>query len=236
MGFAHPRAVGAVPAAPIPGGKKRRFTDPDSPGYRIDEEGPARSLAPLPYPDENALQAWLGAVSGGDAEALEPLYRATSARVFGLVRRICRRVEVAEEVLVDTYAKVWENAARYRSDRGTVLAWIATIARRTAIDRLRQQADRDDATGIESLEAEAAAELTPFQASLESERASEVRRALGELNQGQRRAIEATFFEGLTHAQAAELLGQPLGTVKSRIRSGLLAIRDRLAPGEEGAA
>lgn len=178
----------------------------------------------------------MASVARGDHEALRALFEATRARLFGLALSILGRPDLAEEVVTDAYVRAWRNAVRYEPEKGSVLAWLGTITRRRAIDRLREsRSDLQPWPDHEWNDVSAPAP-TPLQASLADEEIRSLRLALQGLSEDQRRAIEVTFFEGLSHTQAAAFLGHPLGTVKSRIRSGLTAIRHKLEFEEEGAA
>lgn len=174
-------------------------------------------------------------VAEGDEGALRSLYDATSAQVFGSCLSILRDRGAAEEAVVEVFAQVWRQAERYDPSRGSVASWIATLARTRAIDHGRAR-DRQNA-GRSPLDA-AHVDLftdptpTPDEASFQSERAARVHTALESLPAEQRRALEAAFFRGLSHTEVAEWLGLPLGTVKTRIRSGLSALRRALASTE----
>ncbi len=163
-----------------------------------------------------------------DPAALEALYDVTSAVVYGLALRILGKHESAEEVTLDVYTQVWENAAEYSQGRGTVCAWLFTMARSRAIDRLRSTRRRRevamDNLGHERPDRSA----PPEELCLASERGATVRNALSSLPQSQRRAIELAFFEGLTHRDIAERLNLALGTVKTQIRLGILKLRNIL--------
>jgi RNA polymerase sigma-70 factor, ECF subfamily len=163
------------------------------------------------------------------SEALALLYDETSSIVFGLASRILNNPADAEEVLLDTYLQVWSAAATYDSSRGTVLAWLTTMIRNRAIDRLRQAAARrsrelpwdgaqDFPSGLPMAEHVIAC----------TQQRDLVRGAVALLAPEQRQAIELAFFRGMTHVQVAEALGTPLGTVKSRIRIGIQNLRHSL--------
>jgi RNA polymerase sigma-70 factor (ECF subfamily) len=173
----------------------------------------------------------LAAAAGGDEGAFEELYRSTSSRAFGLAVRMVRDRAVAEEVVLDAYAQLWRKARQYDADRGPVIAWILLLVRSRAIDRLRFEALPTRAMlpvdEIESERADAAPD--PEASTLETERAQRVREALATLPREQRVAIEAAFFGGLSHSEVAAALDAPLGTVKTRIRTGLLTLRRLLA-------
>ncbi|WP_436700812.1 ECF RNA polymerase sigma factor SigK [Nocardioides sp. BYT-33-1] len=164
----------------------------------------------------------------GDTAAFATLYDATAARVHGLVLRVVRDPAQAEEVTQEVFLEVWRQASRYDAARGSALAWLMTITHRKAVDRVRsaEAAGRRDATyeqanrGIEhDVTAEAA------HASLEAHR---VRAALGQLTDVQREAIELAYFGGYTHTEVAALLDLPVGTAKTRIRDGLIRLRDTI--------
>ena len=165
-------------------------------------------------------------VAAGDEGALRSLYEATGKRLFGLVARIVGH-QAAEETVLDALTQVWRRARRYDATKGTVFPWLATIARNRAIDRLRSRAHRDAQrhTEFEGWEELSDRGPCPRQRSQERESATQVRTALRGLPGEQRQAIEMAFFRGLSHSQVAEHLGAPLGTVKSRIRAGIHAIR-----------
>jgi len=166
-------------------------------------------------------------IANGRQDALAALYDETAPLINGLLLRILERTEDAEEVLLDVYMKAWKNAAGYSEKRGSVQAWLIITARNAAIDRIRQRRAQpqistfDFASGL-NLEA---AEASPETLSAMAQRSARVRRLLYELPPGQRDALLLAFFGGLTHAELAERLGEPLGTVKSRIRLGLLRMR-----------
>jgi RNA polymerase sigma-70 factor (ECF subfamily) len=168
------------------------------------------------------------AVAAGDALALHALYDRAHRVVFTLSMRISGSRETAEELTLDVFHDVWRRARHYDPAGGTVLGWIMNQARSRAIDRLRfehrhKRAD-PHAAGFEPAE-----EAADTHDALESLQRSEMlRRALGELTAVEREAIETAFFSGLTYAEAAVRLQQPLGTVKSRIRSGLHKLRQAL--------
>lgn len=188
-----------------------------------------------PTPTTDPLVPLVTRVAEGDEGALRELYDATSAQVFGLCLALLRDRGAAEEALVEVFAQLWRQAERYDPGRGPVASWIATLARTRSIDlrraRERQNARRAslDLTHFEQLADPAPA---PDEASYISERAARVRCALEALPAEQRRAVEAAFFHGLSHSEVAEALGQPLGTIKTRIRSGLSALRRALATAE----
>ena len=172
-----------------------------------------------------------------DKSALAELYDLSSSTVFGLVLRIVGDRSDAEEVTLDVYMQVWKQAERYDSSRGRVLSWLLTIARSRAIDRLRSKAAKDrgreqplDAAGVAEV---ADASLDPEQSSFEATRKTTVLTALDSLQTDQRQAIELAYFAGMSHSEIADRTGQPLGTVKTRIRVGMLRLRKTLQPLEE---
>lgn len=186
---------------------------------------------------DEVLANLLGQVAAGDQFALGSLYDATSRVVFGLLLRILRDPETAEEVVLDVYTQVWRQSGSYERSRGSPLSWIVTIARSRAIDRLRS--GRIEHRGKEPLESAGEIRETaanPEEASLLSERRQLVRTALDALSPEQREVIELAYYSGLSHSEIALRTGQPLGTVKTRTRLGMIRLRDMLGPVLEGQA
>jgi RNA polymerase sigma-70 factor (ECF subfamily) len=145
----------------------------------------------------------------------------------GLLLRILARPEDAEEVLLDVYMKAWKYAARYSLQRGSVQSWLMIMARNAAIDRIRQKRAQPQTMSFEpeSTAEPASADATPEERTAERERRRKVQIVLSELPPEQREAVELAFFGGLSHAELAERLHQPLGTIKSRIRMALIRLR-----------
>lgn len=172
----------------------------------------------------------------GEQAAMSMLYDRYAAGVLGLALRITREQADAEDVVVDTFAQVWRDAARFQGDRGSVGAWLATIARSRALDLLRSRGRRnklDDAATAEVNVAPAAMGMptpSPMAALLADERSRRVQTALATLPPAQRSALELAYFEGLSQSEIAERLDEPLGTVKTRMRLGLRRLREVLAP------
>ena len=188
--------------------------------------------ARVDLPDD-ALAAAMQAIAGGDGSALSVLYAATRRRVFGLVRHVVADPRLAEEVTLDVYTQVWTRAARYDVSRGGVVGWLLVLARSRAIDALREQRRRS--APWEPLEGALHlpdAQPGPDAALGAGERARSLRQALLRLTEEQRQAIEAAYFAGLSHREVARCLGEPLGTIKTRIRAGLAVLRRELSAGE----
>jgi RNA polymerase sigma-70 factor (ECF subfamily) len=185
----------------------------------------ANSKAPVPEQDWARL---VDSIAAGDQLALHALYERAHRIVFTLIVRITASRETAEELTIDVFHDIWRGASRYDAANGTVLAWIMNQARSRAIDRLRFENRKKRSHGGDGqLEAEAAAD--PHDVLELREQGESLRTALAALTPDEREAIETTFFAGLTHAEAAARLNQPLGTIKTRIRSGLHKLRHALA-------
>ncbi|HKX29048.1 MAG TPA: sigma-70 family RNA polymerase sigma factor [Blastocatellia bacterium] len=170
-------------------------------------------------------------IAEGDQNALATLYDTTNRLVFGLILRVLSDTSIAEEVLLDVYTQVWRQASNYDTQRGTPLAWLTTIARSRAIDRLRsgwQDQQRKDP--IETLGDTAANAASPEEMTVASERQRFVRAALESLSPEQREVIELAYYSGLSHSEIAAKLNQPLGTVKTRTRLGMMKLREALTP------
>ncbi len=174
------------------------------------------------------------AVAAGEQLALHALYERAYRMVFTLAVRITRSRETAEEVTLDVFHDVWRRAGDYHPSNGTVLGWIMNQARSRAIDRIRFEHRRkrfDPAAHelLEELESPDPRELLEIRRKAEA-----VKAALVVLTADERQSIEASFFSGLTHAEVASRLDEPLGTIKTRIRSGLKKLRKALE--QEGQA
>jgi RNA polymerase sigma-70 factor (ECF subfamily) len=170
-------------------------------------------------------------VAAGDQAALATLYDTTNRLVYGLILRVLGDVSSAEEVLLDVYTQVWRQAASYDAGRGTPLAWLTTIARSRAIDRLRSGwQDQQRKESLETLGDAPADAANPEETTVASERQRLVRAALETLSPEQREVIELAYYSGLSHSEIAEKLNQPLGTVKTRTRLGMMKLREALAP------
>ena len=189
----------------------------------------AEAKAPVP---EQEWVTLVQSIAEGDQLALHALYERAHRPVFTLVMRITANRETAEELTVDVFHEVWRRAGRYDAANGTVLGWIMNQARSRAIDRLRfESRKKRSISGDEQSPAEAAAD--PHALLVLRDQAQSLRAALQTLMPDERLAIETTFFAGLTHTEAAARLKQPLGTIKTRIRSGLHKLRKALT-GEAG--
>jgi RNA polymerase sigma-70 factor (ECF subfamily) len=177
--------------------------------------------------------ALLGQVAKGDRRSFGELYDRFCGVVFSTALRVLNNTEAAEDVSQEVFLQIWEKAPLYDASRGKPLTWAVTLTRNKAIDRLRATQRRgrlkDDlereAEGIEQFD-----DRNSFDAAAAGETGALVREALQKLSPDQREAIELAFFRSLTQAEIAERLGEPLGTIKARIRRGMLKLRDALAP------
>jgi RNA polymerase sigma-70 factor (ECF subfamily) len=171
------------------------------------------------------------AIADGSADALGRLYDRHAGVVFGLARRIVDRAEDAEEVVQDVFAQVWRQAARYRDDRASVAGWIVMLARTRAIDRLRARRARpDDEHGVEPVSALplATTEPDPEALALSAEHVAQIRSAYTTLPDNQRSLLDLAYYQGLSHSEIAKETGVPLGTVKTRIRAAMEALRQMM--------
>lgn len=174
----------------------------------------------------------IGRIRDEDQTALDELYRRYSSPVYSLVWKILQSGEEAEDVSLDVFWQIWRQADRYDRSRGAPPAWIFTLARSRAIDRLRARHRKEDRTisfddpdlNLDPLDEEKA----PDEVASYRQTRDAVRKAISTLSPKQREAVELAFFQGLTHVEIAERLRQPLGTVKTRIRQGLIRLRTKL--------
>lgn len=193
---------------------------------------PARTDAvPL---DDARLQAWIAGIVDHDERALLALYEATLSRVYGLVLRLVRRAQLAEEVAEDVYYQVWRQAPRFDPARGRPLTWLLGMARSRAIDAIRREARFQH----EALDDDTAAAAAPAAGSGDELLAvaqghAELHRALLLLKAQPRQLVALAFFSGLSHEEIASQTQLPLGTVKSQIRRALITLRETL--GDAGA-
>ncbi|MEO6503040.1 MAG: ECF RNA polymerase sigma factor SigK [Jatrophihabitantaceae bacterium] len=174
------------------------------------------------------LEELVAASSRGDERAFAELYDQTSSRVYGMVLRVIRDPAQAAEVTQDIYLEVWRQSARFDAGKGSVLPWLLMIAHRRAVDRVRSAQSsmvRDDKYALLHEERPYDSVSEQVHTSLEAQR---VRKVLSELTPAQREAVTLAYFGGYTHTEVAELLKVPLGTAKTRIRDGLIRMRDAL--------
>ena len=163
-------------------------------------------------------------IRAGEQQAMSELYDRYAKVVYAVALRVLQDAAAAEDVLQDVFLQLWRNPDAFDASRGSLAAWLSVISRHRSIDRVRQ---RRPGTDIEECVITSGPDLRD-----ETERAlvvEKIRGALAEMNPDQRTALEMAFFQGLTHAEIAEKTGQPLGTIKTRIRSGLQQLRARFA-------
>ena len=183
-----------------------------------------RGEPPGPGTAEELLQA----AGQGDEQAFAALYDATSAAVFGTVLRVLRDRAQSEEVTQEVYLEAWRTAARFDPARGSARTWLVTMAHRRAVDRVRAaqaSAVRDERAGLRDQQRPYDSVSEAVEQRLESE---DVRRALGSLTAVQREAVALAYYGGRTHTEIAAELRLPLGTVKTRLRDGMIRLRDAL--------
>jgi RNA polymerase sigma-70 factor, ECF subfamily len=193
-----------------------QFVFPKKPNTRSDQEPQLVTL--------------MAAIARGEQEAFATFYDQTHRLVFGLALRILSNRETAEEVTTDIYMQVWRQSKTFEVMRGTVLSWLMTIARTRSIDRLRASAHlRQETETLETVAQYAALGETPETVSIYAERGQQVRNALAQLNPEQRALIEAAYFEGLSQSELAERFTLPLGTVKTRMRAGMMILRQHFS-------
>jgi RNA polymerase sigma-70 factor (ECF subfamily) len=167
-------------------------------------------------------------VATGDKQAFAELYDSTSARVYGLVKRLLVDPAQAEEVTQEIYLEIWQTATRYQQERGSAMSWMLTMAHRRAVDRVRaSQAsrDRDTRIGIRDYDREYDQVAEHVEVTMEGAR---VKRALQGLTELQRQAVQLAYYGGLSHSEIAAELHVPVGTVKTRIRDGMIRLRDAM--------
>jgi RNA polymerase sigma-70 factor (ECF subfamily) len=164
----------------------------------------------------------------GHEEAFAELYDLTSQRVYGIILRVLRSPDHAAEVMQEVYVEVWRQSARYSSVKGSVIAWMTTMAHRRAVDRVRSvssEVARDERYALHRGDREIDQVWDGVEQRLDVER---VRKGMASLTPIQREALTLAYFGGYTQSQVAQLLKLPLGTVKTRIRDGLIGLRDAL--------
>jgi RNA polymerase sigma-70 factor (ECF subfamily) len=185
--------------------------------HELDEESPA-----------SRQQALLERVASGDRAAFAALYDELSPRVFGLVRRLLVDHSQSEEVTQEIFLEIWQTATRFDPNKGGATTWILTMAHRRAVDRVRasqSSRDRDLKVGIRDFAADYDNVSDSVETSVEHER---VVKAMSRLTELQRQAITLSYYGGYSNSEVATILSVPIGTVKTRIRDGMIRLRDEL--------
>ncbi|HEY0119892.1 MAG TPA: ECF RNA polymerase sigma factor SigK [Cellulomonas sp.] len=178
-------------------------------------------------PGTPTADSLLAQVARGDAAAFERLYPLVAGPVYGLALRVVRNAALAEEVSQEVLVDVWRQAPRFDRSRGSAMAWVLTMAHRRSVDRVRREVSQSDRAARFAALASDDRDVVVDQVE-RSWDAAQVRHAMGRLTAAQREAIELAFFSGYTHQEVAGVLGVPLGTAKTRIRDGLIRLRDAL--------
>ena len=183
-----------------------------------------------PAPVEVSLDATLvQSLVRRDVNAFEQLYDRHSRHVYALVLRILQQAATAEEVVQDVFLQLWRNAAAYDAERGPFVPWLLTLARNRALDHLRLKSERQRRREDQTDELPPVAAAPEYERELDERRRVErIRVLMGGLLPRQKRAIELAYFEGLSHSEIAAKLSEPLGTVKSWIRNGILRLKEGL--------
>jgi RNA polymerase sigma-70 factor (ECF subfamily) len=173
-------------------------------------------------------EALLARIATGDEAAFSALYDELAPRVLGLVRRLLIDHAQSEEVTQEIFLEIWQNAPRYEPSKGGATTWIFTMAHRRAVDRIRSSQagrDRDVRIGIRDFENDYDNVAETVEITIENER---VKKAMQQLTQLQRQAVTLAYYGGYSHSEVAEKLQIPLGTVKTRLRDGMIRLRDEL--------
>ena len=192
------------------------------------DDGPATARRAADPGHNDALHAVFDRVRQGDEDAFAELYDMTSARVHGLVLSVLRAPDLAAEVTQEVYVEIWRQAARWSPEKGSLRAWMHTIAHRRAVDRVRstqKESERDEKWAGTSRESGPDHTWEGVEQRLDVEG---VRSALEELTAVQKEAVSLAYYGGYSHREVADMLGLPLGTVKTRIRDGLLGLRNMM--------
>jgi RNA polymerase sigma-70 factor (ECF subfamily) len=188
----------------------------------IDDSTELDNVAPV------SLNDLLGQVAEGNQAAFSQLYDQTARRVMGLVRRLLKDSAQSEEVTQEIFLEVWQNAKRYDPAKGSATTWILTMSHRRAVDRIRSSQstrDRDTKIGLRDMETEYDSVSESVEIRVEHER---VGQALLRLTELQRQAVTLAYYGGYSHSEVAEMLKVPIGTVKTRLRDGMIRLRDEL--------
>lgn len=193
---------------------------------------PSRPLRSVPRPAEPLgavrLEDLLSRIARGDQAAFELLYRRMAAPVFGTVRRVLRDPAQSEEVTQEVLVDVWRTASRFDEGRGSAMSWVMTMAHRRAVDRVRSEqsaGERELRAGRRDVEPAYDDVAEAVESRLERE---SVRRCMETLTDIQRESVTLAYYGGYNYREVAELLDVPLGTVKTRMRDGLIRLRDCL--------
>ncbi|MFN1834525.1 sigma-70 family RNA polymerase sigma factor [Balneola sp. MJW-20] len=169
-----------------------------------------------------------------DSEALSELYDLYSRIIYGMILGILRKKEEAEDLLQVIFTQIWNKSDKYTDSKGTVYTWVMSLARNKAIDRLRSKVYKEQDKQSVSLDDEDvfnplySEEADPLENAVKNDRASIIRKALDELSEKQRKVIQTAYFVGMTQAEMSEEFGIPLGTVKTRMRDGMIKLREIL--------
>jgi RNA polymerase sigma-70 factor, ECF subfamily len=178
-------------------------------------------------PDDDPYAEMFSRVQRGDQRAFAELYDALAPLVVGLVRRVVRDPSQSDEVAQEVFLEIWRQAPRWDPSRGSVRTWVSTVAHRRAVDRVRSEQRARDRLARQTVDTD----VQPDEASTAMESTldrTRVRRALDRLTSTQREAVELAYFGGRTYREVAVLLAVPEGTVKTRIRDGMIRLRDEL--------
>jgi RNA polymerase sigma-70 factor (ECF subfamily) len=170
----------------------------------------------------------LARIATGDKRAFAELYDATASRIYGLVRRLLIDPAQSEEVTQEIYLEIWQTAGKYKVERGSAMSWMLTMAHRRAVDRVRasqSSRERDSKVGIRDYDREYDQVAEHVEITIEGER---VKKALSGLTELQRQAVELAYYGGLSHSEISAELHVPVGTIKTRIRDGMIRLRDAL--------
>lgn len=197
---------------------------------RADADAGAR-LIPVPTTEpveDLSIESLLREVADGSRAAFAEVYDRISSRVMGLVTRLLRDRAQSEEVTQEVFLEIWQSASKFDQNRGSGMAWVLTMAHRRAVDRIRsaqKSHERDVRIGIRDIEREFDGVAESVEIRVENER---VKGAMSRLTPLQREAVVLAYYGGYSHSEMAQILGIPLGTVKTRLRDGMIRLRDEL--------